>query len=148
MVKSVGMAVLLVLLVSGCGGRPGGLQDVLSYDAKSLAHVKMPDDTYRLFEHPAGDRIMTTTSVATAAGQGLMSGATLGIADIQTPEERHEAAARRYLDLTGRAQCAIRNGYELVNTQYEFRIECPPGTVRTVAPPVEQQAVSGQQGQG
>jgi|GEM_PF-3264566 hypothetical protein len=132
-----GLAALLVL--AGCGGRPGGLQDVLRYDPKSLAHVKMADDTYRVFEHPAADRIMTTTSVAQAMGQGFIAGATLGIADIQTPEERHEAAARRYLDLTGRAACVIRNGYELVHTQYEFRFDCPSGTVRTPPPSVAEQ---------
>ena len=130
---------MAILVLSGCGGRPGGLQDAMRYDAKSLAHVKMPDDTYRVFEHPTGDRIMTTTSVAAAAGQGFVSGATLGIASVETPEGRHEAAARRHLDLTGRAACAIRNGYELVHTQYEFLIECPPGTLATPAPSIAAQ---------
>ena len=129
----------LAVFVAGCGGRPGGLQDALRYDAKSLSHVKMPDDTYRVFEHPAGDRIMTTTSVQKAAGQGFVAGATLGLADVQTPEEGHEAAARHHLDLTGRTACSIKAGYELVRTQYEFLIDCPPGTMVTAAPPVTAQ---------
>lgn len=138
--KSCVLPVLLsALFVAGCGGRPGGLQDALSYDAKSLAHVKMPDDTYRVFEHPGGAKIMTTTSVGKAAGQGMIEGATFGLADLQTPEQRHEAAARRHLDQTGRAACKLAGGYELVRTQYEFLFECPEGTLRTPAPSISQQ---------
>lgn len=122
-------AIAISALVAGCGGRPGGLQDAARYDASSLTKVKMPDDTYRVFEHPAGDRIMTTTSVGKAAGQGFVSGATLGLANVETPEQGHEAAARRHLDLTGRAACSIRAGYELVRVQYEFLIDCPADTV-------------------
>lgn len=131
------------LVIAGCGGRPGGLSDAMSYDAKSLAHVKMDDDTYRIFEHPKGDRLMTTPSIGTAAGQGFVQGATFGLADIQTPEQRHEAAARRYLDITGRSGCSIVSGYELVRTQYEFTISCPEGTIRTPAPSVAEQVASG-----
>jgi hypothetical protein len=53
----------------------------MSYDTKSLAHVKMDDDTYRVFEHPSGDHIMITTSLGAAAGQGFVKGATFGLAD-------------------------------------------------------------------
>ncbi|WP_139112547.1 hypothetical protein [Hoeflea olei] len=129
----------VALALSSCGGRPGGVQEVLKYDARSLAHVKMADDTYRLFEHPAGDRVMTTSSIGAAMGQGFIQGATLGVADVKTPEQRHEAAARRYLDLTGRQDCTIGNGYELVHTQYEFRFTCPEGVVVTRAPSVTEQ---------
>lgn len=112
------------IVVAGCTSRPGGLQDALSYDRHSLTHVAMDDDTYRVFEHPQRDRIMTTTSLGLAASQGLARGATLGIARPQTPEQRHEAAARKHLDETERSHCRIVSGYELVQTQYEFKIEC------------------------
>jgi len=127
-------ALVLCGLLAGCGGRPGGLKDAMAYDSKSLTHVQMKDDNYRIFEHPSGDRIMTTTSLGKAAGQGFVKGLTYGLADIQTPEQLHEAAARRYLDLTGRAACPIQSGYELVRTQYEFKFSCPEGTVKTAMP--------------
>ncbi len=129
-----------IVTLSACGGRPGGMKDAMSYDAKSLAHVKMDDDTYRVFEHPNRDRIMTTTSIGKAAGQGLIRGATWGVANVQTPEQQHEAAARRYLDLTGRDACTIKSGYELVQTQYEFMVDCPEGATATPLPSITQQA--------
>jgi hypothetical protein len=115
---------LMVLALAGCGGRPGGLKDAMAYDAKSLTHVKMPDDVYRIFEHPSRDRLMTTTSIGKAAGQGFVRGATLGLATVQTPEQLHEAAARKYLSDTGRGSCVILSGYELITTQYEFKFDC------------------------
>lgn len=121
---------ILAFSLSACGGRPGGLQDAMSYDIQSKTQVAMSDDTYRIFEHPQRDRLMTTTSLGKAFGQGFVQGATLGIANVQTPEERHEAAARKHLDQTGRAHCIIDNGYELLNTQYEFRITCPTREVK------------------
>jgi len=135
----IAAAVAAMMVLAGCGGRPGGLGDAMRYDARSLSHVRMDDDTYRVFEHPQRDRIMTTTSLGRAAGQGFVRGATLGIANVQTPEQRHEAAARRYLDMTSRAECTIKSGYELVQTQYEFMIDCPAGTVATKAPSVSEQ---------
>lgn len=145
-VKILRVTVLACVAVSivACGGRPGGLQDALKYDAMSLSHVKMSEDTYRMFEHPLGDRIMATASVGAAFGQGIAKGATLGLVNVETPEQRHEAAVRRYLDITSREACSIRSGYELVQTQYEFMIDCPTGTVATKAPPVEQQTAAAQ----
>lgn len=138
--KTLALVALSAALLAGCGGRPGGLKDAMSYDSKSLSHVRMGDDIYRVFEHPNRDRIMTTTSLGRAAGQGFIRGATLGMANVQTPEQRHEAAARRYLDLTSRGACEIKSGYELIQTQYEFMIECPAGTVSTPIPPMTEQA--------
>ena len=85
----------------------------------------MPDDTYRVFEHPKEDVVMTTSSLGTAAGAGWVRGATLGLAQPYTPEQRHEAAARKFLDDTGRANCKITRGYLLAQPQYEFFYECP-----------------------
>lgn len=139
-VRGIALIGVASVMLVGCGGRPGGLQDAMKYDARSLAHVKMTDDIYRVFEHPSRDRIMTTTSLGRAAGMGAVRGITLGIADVQTPEQMHEAAARRYLDLTSRRACTIKSGYELIQTQYEFIIDCPAGTIATPAPTVAEQA--------
>lgn len=100
------------------------MNTALKYDFETH-YVSMPDDTYRVFEHPNRDRIMTTPSLGKATGQGFVKGATLGMADVQTPEQLHEAAARKYLDETGRAECTITRGYLLMVPQYEFFFECP-----------------------
>ena len=122
---------LIVLFLTACGGRPGGLSDAMKYNP-TVHHITMDDDTYRVFEHPEGDRLMTTPSIGTAAAGGLVQGATLGLARPMPIEERHEAAARRHLDQTGRAYCRIISGYEVIHTQYEFKLDC--GAQTGVAP--------------
>lgn len=111
------------LVLSGCGA---GMQQAFTYDISSKTFVQMPDDRYRIFEHPGRDRIMTTPSLGTAFGQGAARGATLYTVDFNTPQDRHQAAARKHLDDTGRAHCQIISGEELVRTQYEFVFSCAP----------------------
>jgi len=90
--------------------------------------VAMPDDTYRIFEHPSEKSIMTTPSLGTAFGAGVAQGATLGLAQVAPAEQRHQAAAEQYLADTGRADCKITSGYLLAQPQYEFTFECPAET--------------------
>ena len=40
--------------------------------------VQMPNDTYRIYDHPKGDRLMVAPSLGKIAGAGLVNGATLG----------------------------------------------------------------------
>ncbi|WP_180375634.1 hypothetical protein [Mesorhizobium sp. 8] len=47
------------------------------------------------------------------------------MANTATPEQRLEAAARKHLDDTGRGNCKILSGYELIKGQYEFNLDCP-----------------------
>lgn len=108
------------LTFTGCAG----VQQAFTYDINSKTFVQMPDDRYRIFEHPDGDKLMTTPSLGTAFAQGAAGGATLNLANFDTPEQKHEAAARKHLDDTGRSHCRIVSGYELVRTQYEFTFEC------------------------
>lgn len=112
--------ICLCFLLSGCTG----VNTAMQYDYP-IYKVKMPDDIYRIYEHPKRDRLMTTPSLNKAFGQGFATGATFGLADVQTPEKLHEAAARKHLDNTGRSNCVIVRGYLLVRPQYEFFFECP-----------------------
>jgi hypothetical protein len=122
----------LVVMLSGCAG----LDKALEYETTTY-YVQMPDDRYRIFEHPQRDRIMTTPSIGTAVAIGTASGLTLGMADIDPPELRHEKAARQYLDQTNRAHCRIVSGYLVVRPQYEFKFDCagaPPAATPADAP--------------
>mgnify|MGYP003677271706 CR=1 FL=1 len=110
---------MFFLFIGGCQS----ISTAMQYNSK-VNLVQMSDDKYRIFEHPKGDRIMTTSSLGKAVGQGVVQGATLGLASVKTPEQRHEAAARHYLDQTGRSSCQITKGYLLVEPQYEFFFVC------------------------
>ncbi|WP_163269671.1 hypothetical protein [Chelativorans alearense] len=117
--KMILAAATMAALVAGCAA----VQTAMEYNP-TVHQVAMPDDTYRVFEHPKGDRIMTTASLGRATGQSLTRGITLGIVAPETPEQLHEAAARKYLDDTGREDCRIIRGYLLGQPQYEFFFEC------------------------
>lgn len=102
---------------------PQALSAITSYPSK-VTQVKMADDTYRVFEKPDESKIMTTPSIAASAFRGAARGATLGLAQVMTPEQKHEAAAKEYLVQTGRSNCTITSGYVLAEPQYEFTYSC------------------------
>lgn len=116
-----------VVLIAAVGIALAGCQSMgtmMSYEQK-VHLVEMDDDTYRVFDHPTESKVMTTPSLGRAIGAGMAQGATLGLADTFTPEQRHERAARAHLDRTGRSNCPIVRGYLLAQPQYEFWYECP-----------------------
>lgn len=113
------LVVAVCAVLAGCAS----VNRAMSYNYTPTP-VAMEDDTYRVFDHPSENVIMTTTSIGTAMGQGAVRGATFGLAPVRTPEQRHEAAARKHLDETGRSECRIISGYLLMEPQYEFRYEC------------------------
>lgn len=117
--------ILLLPLVALCAcSSTSGLGRAMSYPS-SFTKVTMPDDTYRVFDHATDKTIMTTPSIGAAVGSGAVQGATLGVVSVASPEQRHEAAARKYLDQTNRQDCEIVSGYLVVKLQYEFTYRCP-----------------------
>lgn len=88
-------------------------------------HVKMPDDTYRVYEHKTDNSLMVAPSLGTTMAIGAAQGATLGLADTMTPEKRLEAAAQQHLTDTGRGGCKVTRGYLLQKPLFEFWFECP-----------------------
>ena len=119
--KKLVLLFAIAMFFSSCSA---GMKQATTYDPKSLSRIAMADDTYRIFEHPDRQRIMVTTSLSRAAGQGFVSGLTFGVVPVRTPEQQFEAAARAHLDRTERSQCKITRGYLLVRKQYEFQFDC------------------------
>lgn len=115
--------IAISVILTGCVS-PSAINRAMSYPSTSTS-VQMPDDTYRVFEHKTESALMTTPSLGKAMGPGVVSGATLGLAGPATPIDGHRAAARQYLDTTGRANCEIVSGYVLADPQYEFMYRCP-----------------------
>lgn len=124
--------VLAVCATLASCASPQAISKMVSYPSK-VTKVKMADDTYRVFEKPDEKLIMTTPSIAASAAMGAARGATLGLAAVMTPEQRHEAAAQEYLKQTGRPQCTITKGYLLAEPQYEFTYSCPSAAVGGVS---------------
>lgn len=97
-----------------------------TYAGIEVQHIQMADDTYRVFDKPEIGQMMITSSLGSAAGQGLVTGATLGIVTDAPPLPRYEAAAKAWLTKTGRPNCRIISGYLLIRPQYELKYDCRP----------------------
>lgn len=112
---------LPLALLAGCAGMQHAMEH---YTGITPVEVVMPDDIYRVFDKPADTRIMVTSSLGSAAGQGALKGLMFGVVDTTPPLRRFQAAAERYLKDRGRGGCAITQGYLLVQPQFEFRYRC------------------------
>lgn len=86
--------------------------------------VRMPEDTYSAYEHAAGDRIMVTPSLGAAAKMGLSRNPLVPGSEVAIPHEGIEAAARKYLDETGRSHCQITRRELVMEPQYAFYFTC------------------------
>lgn len=115
----ISAAAACAVALTGCTS----LNRAMEYDP-TVHRVQTEHGVFRVFDHPDENVIMTTPSVGESMAQGVVRGATFGIVSPATPEQQHEAAARKWLDETGRENCKIVSGYLLVKPQYEFTFEC------------------------
>ncbi|MDQ6437573.1 hypothetical protein RB623_26270 [Mesorhizobium sp. LHD-90] len=90
---------------------------MLGFDTTPSDEVLVPGGLFQVFEHPKRDRIMTKPS-----GGGILTAQS----DVASPASIQAAAARRYLDGTGRSRCPITFVREISGPQYEFRFNCLP----------------------
>lgn len=113
-----------LLLATGLSGCAGVNYIVENYSNIEVREVTMPDDTYRVFDKPNESRMMVTSSLSSAAGQGLGKGLLLNAIDTTPPGPLFEAAANRYLAETGRPECEASSVVLLVQPQFEVKYRC------------------------
>lgn len=121
MKKLFALAFIAAALV-GCSTTGSG--DRLRSYKITVHHVKMPDDTYRLYEHPTDKSFLVSPSLGKVMAIGAAQGATFGAVDAMTPEQKLEAAANQHLAETGRGNCKVVRGYLIQKPLYEFWFEC------------------------
>ena len=114
---------LLLLPLAACSSAVTYIQD--EYRGVPIVEVQMPDDTYRVFDKPAASKMMVTSSLSSAMGQGLAAGITVGTA-AGPPKPLFEAAALRFLDESGRRGCRLIDTYLLARPQWEVKYDCSP----------------------
>lgn len=110
----------ICLPLAGCAGASYVMDEYKGIDP---VDVKMPDDTYRIFDKPNAQKVMITPSMETAVEIGAMRGLTWGIGDFDVPKPRFEAAVSKFLSEAGR-KCEIKDGYKVLDIQWEFRYSC------------------------
>jgi len=122
-VKLIPIAIGMAVAMASCA--TGESMSRMNTYKFPVHHVKMADDTYRVYEHKTDNSLMVAPSLGKTMAIGAAQGATLGLADAMTPEKRLEAAAQQHLANTGRAGCKITRGYLLSKPLFEFWFECP-----------------------
>jgi hypothetical protein len=113
----------LALALGGCGGLSYAAQE---YTGVEVLTVQMPDDNYRVFDKPAENKMMVTSSVGSALAQGAGQGLLLNAIDNTPPKPLFEAAAIAFLAQSGRSSCRIIDAYLIVKPQYEIKYDCTP----------------------
>lgn len=125
--RTVGIVALCVTL-GGCATVNYVMQE---YNGVPVQEVRMPDDTYRIFDKPAVSKLMVTSSLSSAAGQGFVKGLTLGTIPTDAPKPLFEAASLQFLTESGRKGCRIIDAYILAQPQWEIKYDCSPVAVPT-----------------
>lgn len=114
------LATSTVIISSGCASVNYIMQ---AYDGVPINEVTTQYDTFRVFDKPTENRMMITSSLASAAGQGFVGGLLFNPTVAANPKPVFEEAAQAYLKKTGR-DCQITDGYLLINPQWEFKYRC------------------------
>lgn len=95
-----------------------------NYGDVAIVHHQHGQDMWRIFDKPAENRLMITSSIGTAVGGGAAQGLTFGLSGaVGGPQGNFRAAAQSYLDAKGQG-CRITDGALLIEPQYEFFYEC------------------------
>lgn len=115
----IGLMLIAGATLAGCAGFDAALE----YTGTPVMSYMNMADTWRIFDKPAEGRLMITPSLGRAAGNGAVSGLTLGIADTDIPKPEYQNAVEGWLISTGR-MCKVTDGYKLIRPQWEFKYAC------------------------
>lgn len=123
--------VALAALCAALGGCASANYVMDQYSGVAIKEVRIPDDTYRIYDKPSENKLMVTSSLGSAAGQGFVKGLTFGTAQTEPPKPLYEAAALQFLNESGRPGCRIKESYLLMQPQWEVKYGCSPMVAAT-----------------
>lgn len=115
--------VLFCLPLAACSQSMGTQLEYIN----KLHHVQMADDTYRIYDHPKGDRLMVSPSMGKIAVAGAVNGLTVGLANTLSPAEARIAAAQQFMNQTGRSHCRPVSSNELMRPNVQVVFDCSQG---------------------
>lgn len=118
----VAIGVTAATALAGCTST-GGMGRMNTY--KFPVHtVEFGGESYRVYDHKTDNSLMVSPSLGKIVAIGATQGATLGLVNTMTPEQKLQAAAQQHLTNTGRGNCKITKGGLLQSPMYEFWFEC------------------------
>lgn len=103
------------------------------YGDTQMVSFEHNDSTYRVFDKPQAGKLMITSSLGAAAGDGALRGLTFGIINNHPSEPVMHDAADAFLASTGRA-CKTDPGQLIMQPQWEFRYSCETVAAAKSAP--------------
>lgn len=116
------MALVCLAVLAGCS------QEVMSKSEEygiAFEVIETSYGTFRVYEHPSGERAAVASTLGEAIGQGIVSGLTLGAADVTPSEGAAQEALEVYLARhKSLSNCYVTNGYLLQRPLYEFTLRC------------------------
>jgi hypothetical protein len=117
--RTVSVCLALFLLTS-CAG----MKHAMEYRDIKVQKFEVEGYTSRVFDKPEEHRMMLTPTLGKSAGYGALKGVTFGGTDV-TPEEKWWlSVGQRWLEHTGRSDCAVTEAYEIIEPQWEVLYEC------------------------
>jgi hypothetical protein len=116
-------------LVSGCANVSYVMDH---YRGVDIQQVETRYDTFRVFDKPSDGRLMITSSLSTAFGQGIAGGLSMNLTVAAAPKPVYQEAAEKFLYERGR-DCRIQDGYLVLQAQWEFLYECRGAPIATGA---------------
>lgn len=87
-------------------------------------HVQMPDDTYRIYDHPKGDRLMVSPSMGKIASAATVTSWTFGTVDALPATQAYINAAQQRMNQTGRSHCKPVSARPLMKPNVEVVFNC------------------------
>ena len=113
-----------LILVAATGAGCATVQYISrNYADVPVTNVTTAYDDFRVYDKPGEGRMMITSSLGSAIGQGVIGGLTYNPAIGATPKPVFQEAVEKYLASAGR-RCAVTDGYLLAQPQWEFRYTC------------------------
>ncbi|TPL39245.1 hypothetical protein [Mesorhizobium sp. B2-4-8] len=120
--------------LSGCAGMQYAMDNYTNVKVVSFTSPSQKTG-YRIFDKPAENRLMITSSIGNAMGQGALKGLTL--MDTTPPEILFEQAAVEYPASTGRT-CVSKKAFLIVQPQFEVQYDCSVGApVAATSAPIQ-----------
>lgn len=107
-------------LLGGCANAGYVMQ---TYGDKPHDTLETPHGTYWVWDRPALGKILTSPSPGQAAGLGMVSGLTLGIAKIDPTVQAHQDVVRQWFREQNR-NCEIKTSAEILRPEFEHTYAC------------------------
>lgn len=106
--------------LSGCANLNYAMDE---YGQTPMVLYEHRDKTYRLWDKPDQNKMMVSSNLGAAAGDGFMTGLTFGIVSAYPGEPTMRSVAEGYLAGKQR-KCTVAIGTLIQQPQWEFRYQC------------------------